>query len=213
MRVLSFDVGLRHLAYAEITSAPEGVTSAPEGVTSAPEGGGGRASVGRWGVIDVTKGAKMSPDALTAALVEALDVEFFDPGRVRFDVVLIENQPSRKNPAMKAVQTAMHAYFATVRLHAPEFVGEVRPVSAKQKLSGDAASALQTGDGASYRARKARSVELCRHALAEEVCEDERVKGILRDAKKKDDLSDALLQGLWYLRTLQTTRKGKKGKP
>ena len=202
MRVLSFDIGLRHLAYAELNVVV-----------------GSDARIERWGVIDVTRGAKLSPDALTTALVEAIDAEFFDPGRLRYDVVLIENQPSRKNPAMKAVQVAIHAYFATIRLHTG-CVGEVRPVSASQKLCTMLATDLglpppEAGDkeqrtpGAAYRARKARSVELCRHVLATAVERDGRAEATLRDAKKKDDLSDALLQALWYVRCFLPTARPK----
>ncbi len=198
MRVLSFDVGLRHLAYADVVQA----------------GADGSLSLERWGVIDVTGGARMAPDALTTALVEALDADFYDPGSVHYDHVLIENQPSRKNPAMKAVQVAIHAYFATLRLHTG-CVGVVRPVSASQKLgvalsaelglqppvAQEPAQQVKTA-GAAYRERKARSVELCRLVIASVLSPASAAvaEETLRAAKKKDDLSDALLQAVWFLR-------------
>ena len=214
-RVLSFDVGLKHLAYADLRVV---------------EGTATVASIERWGVIDATAGLshkqQRSAEALTAAVVEALDAEFFDPASARYDVVLVENQPSRKNPAMKSVQVAIVAYFATIRAHVPDCVGEVRLISASRKLAADSAEGEGVAEGGgeggvdtvktaaqAYRARKARSVELCRRAFE---APDGRLSSAagaaeasetLKAAKKKDDLADAMLQALAYLDAGSGTKK------
>ena len=195
-RILSFDVGLRHLAYAELL-----LTDAGDAVRS----------IERWGVIDVLaadtgkKPKKLGAEAQSAALIEALDEAFYDPAKLHYDVVLVENQPSRKNPAMKSVQVAILAYFATIRLHAG-CVGEVRLISASRKLqqdddparSGVDASASKSA-GAAYRARKAQSIAMCRSYLVDTLG-DVRALAILDAAKKKDDLADALMQALAFLK-------------
>ena len=208
-RVLSFDVGLKHLAYADLRVV---------------EGTSNVASIERWGVIDATAGLSQkqqrSAEALTAAVVEALDTEFFDPASARYDVVLVENQPSRKNPAMKSVQVAIVAYFATIRAHVPACVGEVRLISASRKLAADSAEGDGEGgtDGdktaaQAYRARKARSVELCRRAFEapdgrlSSAAGAAEASATLKAAKKKDDLADAMLQALAYLDAGSGTKK------
>ena len=218
-RLLSFDVGLKHLAYADVSYGCDGRVCAIE----------------RWGVIDVTAALpcpskkKQGAEALIAALIESLDTTFYDPVRVHYDVVLVENQPSRKNPAMKSVQVAIVSYFSTVRLHCG-CVDEIRLISATRKLQGTpptgtapaaetvAATAAATTSKASadYRQRKALSVSSCRRALVDD-------DGILRHAagsdaalktldatKKKDDLADAMLQALAYLRDGMSAAKTKR---
>jgi len=220
-RILSFDVGLRHLAYAVLS-----VSDAAEGVGGAP---GRQLALDRWGVLDIAAAAEEerrrsrgtpASDALTTALVTVLDREFYDPGAVSYDHVLIENQPSRKNPSMKAIQVAIHTYFATLRLYAG-CVGQVRLVSATQKLlpMATAASAAPSPSaappavllaGAAYRERKARSIEMCRRFLAEDL-RDEAASAQLAAARKKDDLCDALLQAVWFVSTLSEGEVPKKG--
>lgn len=208
-RILSFDVGLKNLAYAVLV-IPEG---GPEGWPR----------LERWGILDIAtetvakmkspRGTKPVPamsknEAQTTALVEILDREFYDPFEdVRYDHVLIENQPSRKNPTMKSVQVAIHTYFATLRLYMGA-VGQVHLISASQKLASASGASGASGAsskedvksaGASYRARKAQSVELCRRCLREDL-KDEVALAQLDAARKKDDLCDAFLQAMAFLK-------------
>lgn len=187
-RILSFDVGLRHLAYAILSVDGHSVESNEKKI-----------GLERWGVVDVMEGVEegnKSRDALTAAIVHTLDREFYNLGlpegeEPQYDHVLIENQPARKNPEMKCVQTAIHTYFATLRMYLG-CVGEIHLVSAKRKLQGE-----EAGKKASYRQRKALSVELGKKVLAEMGADAALVQ--LASIKKKDDLCDALLQGIEWL--------------
>lgn len=143
-----------------------------------------------------------------AALVRALDAEFLDPD-ARYDAVLIENQPAVKNPMMKTVQVVLHTYFEVLK-HYVSAVGEVRLVSATRKgrmtfappavapagVNTEGGTTKPTA-GAAYRERKAESVRTCTHYLRHVLCDDERLAQ-LTSSKKKDDLSDSLLQALWF---------------
>jgi hypothetical protein len=237
IRILSFDVGLRHLAYAVVVADEETEDGVDPVVPLAPVTPATPAvRLERWGVIDVAEHApggssssgvpkKKGPSAAEdtiVAIVAALDAEFYDPGRVRYDFVLVENQPTLKNPTMKSVQVAIHTYFVTMGAYAG-CVGAVRLVSATRKLVGQPpvqkpSAPTDQPEGVSkakkdrdaYKARKAQSIELCRAFLRDAITSSEGTGGadpssaarrhlaMLEKAKKKDDLADALLQAVWF---------------
>ena len=203
--ILSFDIGIKNLAFAVIEVNDNK-----------------RMRLRRWGILNLTcsfekdkkKSSKMTPDDLVTSLVYELDREFGD-GEV-FDIVLLENQPSRKNPIMKNIQMAMHSYFATMRLHMAT-VGQIRLVGATQKLVCSAASTMLTSTStSSYKDRKAMSIQLTALYIPQllpdkssssspsssivECSGDElvHVVEVYRAFKKRDDLCDAFLQAVTF---------------
>lgn len=89
MRILSFDVGIKNLAFCDV------------------DFGGDATRVAGSGVVDVS--AKTVP-RMIENIVDALGARF---AGTCYDAVLIENQPAFKNPRVKTVQTAVHAWFAS----------------------------------------------------------------------------------------------------
>lgn len=96
------------------------------------------------------------------------------------DLVIFENQPNRR---MFAVQAMLHMYFACKNY-------KTRGVSATYKLEN-----MTSADDAThtYRGRKKTGVIHC-----EALCPAANL-AFFRSHKKKDDLADALLQGLYIL--------------
>ena len=96
------------------------------------------------------------------------------------DLVVVENQKDRR---MFAVQAMIHMYFAAKGY-------KTRGVSAVHKLN----NILTVSDSTStYRGRKKTGVIHCEKLMPESN------KSFFKTHKKKDDLADSFLQGLWFL--------------
>ena len=130
------------------------------------------------------------------------------------DYVLIENQPSNLNGIMKTIQHIIYGYFSLIKYWDKE-VGNVVLVNASLKtknhtyvinMEANAANAAKVAGEArnkkgfrrdKYKNNKILSIELCR----EYISEDEELQKIFGENKKKDDLSDACLQAVSYIRS------------
>jgi hypothetical protein len=127
------------------------------------------------------------------------------------DYVLIENQPSNLNGIMKTIQHIIYGYFSLIKYWDKE-VGNVVLVNASLKtknhtyvINMEANAAKTAGEVRNkkgfrrdkYKNNKMLSIELCR----EYISEDEELQKIFGENKKKDDLSDACLQAVSYIRS------------
>lgn len=97
--------------------------------------------------------------------------------------VLVEKQV-HTNPVMRVVQGIVHTFYA---LTYPD--ARVLEYSPKSKLHGETCG--------SYRERKKKAVDLCTRYLDREG--SERARAEFRAEKKRDDMSDAILQALHFL--------------
>ncbi len=197
MRVLSFDVGIRHLAFAELEAKPSPLSTDGAGATLRPLA----VRLVRWENIDLGPGVRGAD--VPEAVVDALEQRFLDVDASPFDVVLIENQPAFKNPTMKSVQVALHTFFALLGRCVPGAVHAVRLVSASAKAKvregGEEEAGPRKGLASSrYRDRKGAAVQACVHYLEHVLCDEARLACMLAHAKQ-DDLSDCLLQAVWFL--------------
>lgn len=175
-----------------------------------------------WGVIDFTEGyadpAKMvrDPDRLSQSILDKLNERFFEDrhSEAPYDYVIIENQPVVKNPTMKTIQVVIFTFFQSVRM----FFGgieNVRFVSAAAKL--EAVIAEGAARTTSYKDKKKAAVAACKGLLdasrdgAKVCCHavgrvmlssfvlDNELRRVFETTKKKDDMSDALLQCIAFL--------------
>ena len=106
------------------------------------------------------------------------------------DVVIIENQLGTLATRMKTLQGMITQYFIM------RGVPDIRFISATNKLK--LFSDPGKEDKTDYADRKKRSMEITRALIAEHAPEH---IGLYDKHKKKDDLADCLLQGLWWLGT------------
>jgi len=179
MKVLSFDVGIRNLAYAHVT-----VDVKESRIVQ----------ILHWNKIDLHEfgdgggGGSVVTSVIDAMLKSAPVLS--DPSA--WDVVLIENQPSLKNPVMKTVQVAIHAFFEMVVQTTPlpeddnPKTHRILLVNARNKVG---------SCGGSYSERKRESIKRCLSYV------DGMAEGasFLASTKKIDDMCDAFMQAVWFV--------------
>jgi hypothetical protein len=105
----------------------------------------------------------------------------------KIDIVIIENQISTIASRMKTLQGMIAQYFIMRETPYIEFI------SAANKLK-----MFMTKKKTTYTERKLESVEVTKELL-EKLPQFKKYRGSLDKNKKKDDLSDCFLQGIYYL--------------
>ena len=166
--ILSFDVGIRNLAYCHIQNN----------------------TIKRWGVLDLGVKMNSSTEAMTKALVTTLD-----NNKGEFDgatKVVIEKQPAR-NPKMRYIEGMICAYFYIKGVQQGD-VNHVQAYSPKYKLGKNTHRGLSN-----YSERKKLGVRRCKMYLEKTTDVNRSMMTLFDKSKKKDDLSDSLLQALSYM--------------
>lgn len=111
----------------------------------------------------------------------------------RIETVIIENQIGPLAIRMKTIQGMLVQYFVMSTLQ----VQHIEFISASNKLK-----ECDAKDKEKYSDRKKLGIAKCLEFLQKETRFQEHLV-FFNTHKKKDDLSDSFLQGIWYLRTKQ----------
>ena len=111
-----------------------------------------------------------------------------DANKIDIDCVIIENQISPIANRMKTLQGMIAQYFIMNN------VINIHFISAANKLKEYVESKNTT-----YNERKHKSIEICEEIIINNH-EFSKYLDIFNNSKKKDDLADCFLQGLWYLK-------------
>ena len=143
----------------------------------------------------------LSIDDLKIDLIKELEkrVSFMEA-----NIVLIENQPSMKNPKMKAISSTIYDYFLIRGIFDRERtnskIERVKFMSPSNKLKladeGDSKKLVKAkGDESkSYKLTKSLGIKYCKVMIEP----FQEWKDLLDSHKKKDDLADSFLQGMYY---------------
>jgi len=184
--VVAFDIGIKNLAVC-ILDVGEKTDEA--------------AHVVIWKVIALAETKEKIPcvQELSERLFIALDElmrELEEKGHDTVDNVLIENQPSRLNGAMKSIQMMVYSYFQ-LRKHWEGKVNNTYMVSASQKLLYHKheipdAPAGKTG----YALNKWKAIQYGMQYIKD----DASLLEYINKHKKKDDAFDSLLHAVSWLK-------------
>lgn len=186
--IISFDIGIKNLACCVVEASTDKTCQ--------------NAKILMWYIIALAEKKEKIPSVaeLSLRLFAELDelMETLGPDCV-VDTVLVENQPSRINGAMKTVQMMIYSYFQ-LRRHWEGRVANVLMISAKGKLQGHewcekdvpSAPAEKTG----YDLNKWRAIKIADCYIRG----DDRLEALFSSYNKKDDMSDAMLQCIAWLR-------------
>jgi hypothetical protein len=120
------------------------------------------------------------------------------------NTILIENQPSMKNPKMKAISSTIYDYFLIRGIYDKERtksnITRVKFMSPSNKLKladeGDTKKLvkLKGDDAKTYKLTKSLGIKYCQEMIKP----FENWKTVFNQHKKKDDLADSFLQGMYY---------------
>jgi len=112
------------------------------------------------------------------------------------DVICIENQPALKNPVMKTVQMILYSYFMIEGATKDKAVEQVHMINARNKLKVYKGPPVECKYKEKYKRNKYLSVEYTKLMILQE---DQEFIDLFTDSKKKDDLADAYLQGIYFI--------------
>ena len=118
------------------------------------------------------------------------------------DEILLENQPSLKNPTMKSIQMIIYSYFLINR-YVPNLSNNISMISATQKnkfcnnYSKDNDNIIKPTTKSSYNNAKKLAILVTKDILNNNY--NKNHIDFFEKHKKKDDLADSYLQGIQYL--------------
>lgn len=217
MIVVSFDIGIKNLAYSIISFDSESYKKDHDKynilkVTRLQE----------WHKIDL-QSSKYDLEKISHNLLEVLDnitYNQIDDVQNQNIHIVIENQPALKSPTMKSIQIIIYTYFHTLCKYM-NLNMTIKLISAKSKLKyiesfNEFAQFLneeQTRFLELHQTSKMKRIPKAKQGYAKNkddsvqftkwllntLLEDEKHKQELENTKKKDDLCDSLLQGLFYI--------------
>ena len=226
MKLLSFDVGIKNLAYCllnsdmntieswgvlnisidpvceHIATNKSGMKACENSAKHIVEGNCLCASHRKLKAYRDLK-AKKVPKPKNAMLemgttmVKLLDSH---PEFVEVDLVLIENQPALKNPTMKSVQMMVYSYFLVRGVMNPESpMTSLEMVNARNKLKAYKGPDIPCTIQDRYKRTKHLAIKYCEWMIQENTAISDEYREMFSSSKKQDDLSDAYLQGMYWI--------------
>jgi len=134
--------------------------------------------------IETIKAENVSLIVLGRNIKKIFDEKFSE---YSIDIVIIENQISPLASRMKTLQGMLAQYFIMKNVSKIEFI------AASNKLKN-----FPEGQHTTYAERKKKSIEITENLLKKNTSINNQYQYFIKN-RKKDDLADSFLQGIWYL--------------
>ena len=223
MKILSWDVGIYNLSYCILEKNKEN----------------NEIKIIDWDIVNLVDNDEMKKNR--SLIFENIPRKLHEkPQLLDVDIVVIENQPSLKNPQMKSIQMILYSYFlilgkvignedkntsyidkidfcsAANKLKiydGPEIILEEKIKRTKQNIisipSSDETIIKENIElvektkskkpTIKYADKKRLAIEHAKYFVEK----DEKYKDFFNNHKKKDDLADSYLQGLYYIKHIK----------
>jgi len=215
MKILSWDVGIYNLSYCILEKNKEN----------------NEIKIIDWDIVNLVDNDEMKKNR--NLIFENIPRKLHEkPQLLDVDIVVIENQPSLKNPQMKSIQMILYSYFlilgkvignsdkntsyidkidfcsASNKLKiydGPEIILEetkrkknISPETIKENI--DVLEKTKSKKPTiKYSDKKRLAIEHAKYFVEK----DEKYKDFFNNHKKKDDLADSYLQGLYYMKHIK----------
>ena len=193
--ILSFDIGIFNLAFANVTINP--IIETTENKEKALN-----TVINDWGILCLKSHddpKKMDLNVISRKLIELLNDKF---GNVNFQTVLIENQPCMKNPTMKSIQMILYTFFV-MHSYLEGRTIDIKFVSASNKLKvKHKTDVSHITTKSKYLQNKKFVVEYAKNYLELTRNINEKWIDLFNKEKKKDDWADAYCQAIHFIESL-----------
>ena len=187
--ILSFDIGIKNLAYCILDKDEDN-----------------KLSIIKWDIIklleDNEKCKGFPLDELTKRLYKQLNSHFYSYNITK---VLLENQPVLKNPVMKSVQMIVFSFFQYQAILLAREINTIKLINASNKLKvGKTFTEINNNEDiikikSKYTRNKKFAIEYTYKILEDRIENFETLIEYFKENKKRDDLADAFLQGMYYI--------------
>ena len=193
--ILSFDIGIKNLAYCILY----------KDLTINNEK---NLIIHKWGIINILedneKCKDISLDEIGTRMYKRLQDEFLEENITE---VLLENQPVLKNAVMKSIQILIMGFFKYESVILGREIKLIKLINASNKLKlGKKLIQFNESEDilkikSKYNRNKKLAILYTNYFLEKELYSDyNKYNKLFNGHNKKDDLSDAFLQGLYYIK-------------
>jgi hypothetical protein len=118
---------------------------------------------------------------------------------IEVDLVVIENQPALKNPTMKSIQMILYTYFLIEGVtNNNSSIESIELINARNKLKAYTGPIVPCDIKDKYKRTKFLGIQYCLSMIIDQ--QDQWIN-LFTTSKKKDDLADAYLQGMYVLQS------------
>ena len=199
MKIISFDIGINNLSYCifDIISENSNNTTSEQNDNTIPVETPSEKqpyTIADWNVLNINIDSVKKPTIhyLTKNIIKLFDET---PLFLECNKVVIENQPCMKNPIMKSIQIIIYSYFAIRGMTDNKTTSEIVLMSASNKTKVYDGPPIELAVKSKYTRNKKLAILHTQYIL-----KDAEKLAFFNTHKKKDDLADSYLQGLFYIK-------------